>query len=68
MNIYVGNISRTTTEQDLKEAFQAFSEVQSRRDLGRVYFCEFLIFSKACRPTIPGSSARNSPSDRIGEE
>jgi RNA recognition motif-containing protein len=29
MNIYVGNISRTATEQDLREAFQAFGEVSS---------------------------------------
>ena len=29
MNIYVGNISRTVTEQDLKEAFEAFGAVQS---------------------------------------
>jgi len=28
MNIYVGNLSFTTTESDLKEAFQAFGEVQ----------------------------------------
>ena len=27
MNIYVGNLSFTTTEADLKEAFQAFGEV-----------------------------------------
>jgi RNA recognition motif-containing protein len=29
MNIYVGNISRTATDQDLKEAFEAFGAVQS---------------------------------------
>lgn len=29
MNIYVGNISRTATEQDLKDAFAAFGEVSS---------------------------------------
>jgi RNA recognition motif-containing protein len=29
MNIYVGNISRTAVEQDLKEAFEAFGAVQS---------------------------------------
>jgi RNA recognition motif-containing protein len=29
MNIYVGNLSFTTTESDLKEAFQAFGEVQT---------------------------------------
>src|SRR5665647_602595 len=29
MNIYVGNISRTATEQDLKDAFSAFGEVSS---------------------------------------
>ena len=29
MNIYVGNLSFTTTEADLKEAFQAFGEVTS---------------------------------------
>jgi RNA recognition motif-containing protein len=29
MNIYVGNISRTATEQDLKDAFTAFGEVQT---------------------------------------
>jgi RNA recognition motif-containing protein len=29
MNIYVGNLSFTTTEADLKEAFQAFGEVSS---------------------------------------
>ena len=27
MNIYVGNISRTANEQDLKDAFAAFGEV-----------------------------------------
>ena len=29
MNIYVGNISRTATEQDLKEAFEAYGAVQT---------------------------------------
>ena len=29
MNIYVGNLSRDLTENDLREAFQAFGEVQS---------------------------------------
>ena len=29
MNIYVGNISRNATEQDIKEAFEAFGTVQS---------------------------------------
>ena len=29
MNIYVGNISRTATEQDLRDAFTAFGEVSS---------------------------------------
>jgi len=29
MNIYVGNLSFTTTDADLKEAFQAFGEVSS---------------------------------------
>jgi len=29
MNIYVGNISRTANEQDLKDAFTAFGEVTS---------------------------------------
>ena len=27
MNIYVGNLSRTVSEEDLKETFQAFGEV-----------------------------------------
>ena len=29
MNIYVGNISRTATEQDLRDAFTAFGEVST---------------------------------------
>ena len=29
MNIYVGNLSFTTSEADLREAFQAFGEVQT---------------------------------------
>ena len=29
MNIYIGNLSFTTTDGDLKEAFQAFGEVSS---------------------------------------
>ena len=29
MNIYVGNISRTATEQDLKDVFAAFGEISS---------------------------------------
>jgi len=29
MNIYVGNISRTATEQDLRDAFAAFGEVST---------------------------------------
>ena len=29
MNIYVGNLSFTTAESDIKEAFQAFGEVSS---------------------------------------
>ncbi len=29
MNIYVGNLSRETTEDDLKQAFEAFGQVES---------------------------------------
>ncbi|UCD38986.1 MAG: RNA-binding protein [Fidelibacterota bacterium] len=29
MNIYVGNLSREVTEEDLKEAFEAFGQVDS---------------------------------------
>lgn len=29
MNIYVGNLSRETTSDDLREAFEAFGEVES---------------------------------------
>ncbi|HUU29974.1 MAG TPA: RNA-binding protein [archaeon] len=29
MNIYVGNLSRDTTEDDLREAFEAFGQVTS---------------------------------------
>jgi RNA recognition motif-containing protein len=29
MNIYVGNLSRDVVESDIKEAFQAFGEVQT---------------------------------------
>ena len=29
MNIYVGNLSRDVSESELKEAFQAFGEIQS---------------------------------------
>jgi RNA recognition motif-containing protein len=29
MNIYVGNLSRDVSEAELKEAFQAFGEIQS---------------------------------------
>ncbi len=29
MNIYVGNLSRETTEKDLREAFEAFGQVAS---------------------------------------
>jgi RNA recognition motif-containing protein len=29
MNIYVGNLSRQTTEDDLRQAFEAFGEVES---------------------------------------
>jgi RNA recognition motif-containing protein len=29
MNIYVGNLSRETTEEDLREAFEAFGQVES---------------------------------------
>jgi len=29
MNIYVGNVSPTVTEEDLKEAFKAFGQVTS---------------------------------------
>jgi RNA recognition motif-containing protein len=37
MNIYVGNISRTATEQDLKDAFSAFGEVSVRDGTGQFY-------------------------------
>jgi RNA recognition motif-containing protein len=30
MNIYVGNVSYGVTEEDLKEAFESFGEVQKR--------------------------------------
>lgn len=29
MNIYVGNLSRETTDEDLKQAFEAFGQVES---------------------------------------
>ena len=29
MNIYVGNLSRETTEEDLRQAFEAFGQVES---------------------------------------
>ena len=29
MNIYVGNLSREVTEEDLREAFEAFGQVES---------------------------------------
>jgi len=29
MNIYVGNLSRDTTEDDLRQAFEAFGQVES---------------------------------------
>ena len=29
MNIYVGNLSRQTTEEDLRKAFEAFGQVES---------------------------------------
>ena len=29
MNIYVGNLSRETTEDDLRQAFEAFGQVES---------------------------------------
>jgi len=29
MNIYVGNLSRQTTEDDLRQAFEAFGQVES---------------------------------------
>ncbi len=31
MNIYVGNLSREVTEEDLREAFEAFGEVTSAK-------------------------------------
>jgi RNA recognition motif-containing protein len=31
MNIYVGNLSYTTTDDELKEAFERFGEVESAR-------------------------------------
>ena len=31
MNIYVGNLSYKVTEEDLKEAFEAFGEVETAR-------------------------------------
>lgn len=31
MNIYVGNLSREVTEQDLREAFEAFGQVDSAK-------------------------------------
>jgi RNA recognition motif-containing protein len=33
MNIYVGNLASTTTEDDLKKAFEEFGEVSSSRIL-----------------------------------
>ena len=37
MNIYVGNLSYEMTEEDLKEAFEAFGEVESVRILKDAY-------------------------------
>jgi RNA recognition motif-containing protein len=31
MNIYVGNLDRGVTEEDLKQAFEAFGEVSSAK-------------------------------------
>lgn len=39
MNIYVGSISRTATEQDLRDAFAAFGEVQSAAGTDRMGTC-----------------------------
>jgi RNA recognition motif-containing protein len=37
MNIYVGNMSYNVTEEDLKQAFEAFGEVESVRIIRDMY-------------------------------
>lgn len=37
MNIYVGNLSRETTEEDLRKAFEAFGQVTSAKIIADKY-------------------------------
>ncbi|MCK4729454.1 MAG: RNA-binding protein, partial [Desulfobacterales bacterium] len=37
MNIYVGNLSREVTEEDLRQAFEAFGEVTSVKIINDKY-------------------------------
>ena len=40
MNIYVGNLSREVTEEDLRQAFEAFGEVTSVKIIRVRLFCD----------------------------
>ena len=65
MNIFVGNLAFTTTEQELRACFAAYGTVETvrmmtDRDTGRargVGFVEMPHSSEA-RPRLPGSTER----------
>jgi RNA recognition motif-containing protein len=57
MNIYVGNLSYRVTEQDLKEAFEAYGEVETVKVIKDRYSGESKGFGFVEMPNSAGAEA-----------
>jgi len=65
MNIYAGNLSRETTEKDLREAFEAFGQVASVKIITDKYTGESRGFGFVEMPTkTEGESAVTGLNDK----
>ena len=65
MNIYVGNLSRETTEKDLREAFEVFGQVASVKIITDKYTGESRGFGFVEMPTkTEGESAITGLNDK----
>jgi hypothetical protein len=64
VNIYVGNLSREVTEQDLRQAFEAFGQVESVTVIKDKFSGESKGFGFIEMPTVEEVVARSSPRSR----
>ena len=66
MNIYVGNLSRNVTEEDLKQVFEAFGDVESTKIIKDRYSGESRGFGFVEMPTK--AEAQSAIDDMNGKE